>query len=180
MRNQNSGGPSPGSSPANRRPEVPAQRLLPCLRRGRLLRWVPCQAPETEPSCKTKPIRPERQERTWTGEAGGAGAGIDGTNKANLPAWTEMGAGGRRCPGRRRWGSLCQTNPICPPRPEETLAAGVTSPADPGLQRAKRSQFPAGGQERASRQGRSCRHGRAETCETKPIVAEVAWTASAL
>ena len=138
-------------------------------------------------------------------------------NEANLPARTEMGAGGRRCPRRRRWGSLRQTNPISPSQPEKTLAAKATSTTDPrssapnkansrtngsGQGSARRTVAPARpsapnkanlprtGQKfyrrrgqvyktkpiprrRAGkgqgRQGRPCRHGRAETCETKPI-----------
>lgn len=133
-------------------------------------------------TCETKPIRPERQERTWTGAAaGGAVAGTAGTNEANLPAWTEMGAGGRRRPRRRRRGSLRQTNPIGPaPAGRDPGCRGhkPCRPWAPARQTKPISRRRAG--KGPGRQGRSCRHGRAETCETKPIVAEVAWTASAL
>ena len=88
-------------------------------------------------ACETKPIRPERQERTRTGEvAGGAVAGTGCTNKPNLPARTEMGTGRQRRRRSRRSGRLRQTNPICPapagkallPRPQALPSLGTSAP----------------------------------------------------
>ena len=98
---------------------------------------------------------------TWTGEAaGGAVAGTAGTNEANLPAWTEMGAGGRRRPRRRRWGSLCQTNPICPAPAGKAPGCRGHKPCRPWAPACKTKPISRRRQERA-RAGKVVRAGTA-------------------
>jgi hypothetical protein len=92
---------------------------------------------------QTKPIRPERQERTRTGEvAGGLDAGTAGTNEANCrhgQRWTRAGEDAR---GGVAGADCAKQTQFTPPRPEEALPGQAGSTTDPRGNCAKQSQLP--------------------------------------
>ena len=117
--------------------------------------------------------RGRRRSRGWTA----------GTNEANLSTWTETGAGGPKTPTAAALGLIVSNEPNLPrpgrkrpclPGPQALPTLGSSAPNEANLPRTSRKLCCRWGQVYQTKPISRRRHGRAETCETKPIPAQTA------